>query len=80
MLGKYTAEKTVLRGSKEKKACSYLVRETVGERHQMSRGQMREDQEDGKKELRRSGKKAGKNKSFELHKKSGKERKKTLGT
>lgn len=56
-----------------------MFREAVGERHQQSRGQMRENQEDGKKKQRTSEKKAGENKSLEVHKICRKERKKPWG-
>lgn len=71
-LGKYVPEKRGLQGSKEKKVCSCVEREDLGERHQRSRGQMRENQQDGKKETRTSEKKAGENKSLEVHKIAGK--------
>lgn len=71
-------EKSVT-GSKEKKVRSCLEREAVGERHQQSRGRIRENQENGKKELRTSEKKAGEYRSLEVHKNAVK-KEKTLGT
>lgn len=77
-LRKYVTEKSVT-GSKEKKVHSCLEREAVGERHQQSRGRIRENQENGKKEPRTSEKKAGEYRCLEVHKNAVK-KEKTLGT
>lgn len=62
----------MLQGSTEKRKARVFRERGSRREHLLSRCQMRENQEDGKKELRTSERKAGKNKSLEVLKKSRK--------